>query len=73
MFDQLVFTPADIDLSVASIVGLTSASLGMLVDAGTDFVLAVVVSLLIGVVCGAFNGVMTAYVGLPALAVTLVQ
>lgn len=67
----LIMITGDIDLSVASIVGLTSASLGVLTDAGMDFGLAVLVSLLIGAACGAFNGVMTAYVGLRALAVTI--
>lgn len=67
----LVMITGDIDLSVASVAGLSSAVLGVLVDGGMNFALAVVVCLLIGLACGLFNGVLTAYVGLPALAVTI--
>lgn len=67
----LVMVAADIDLSVASTAGLSSAVLGVLVEGGTPFPAAVILCLIIGVLCGAFNGVMSAYVGLPALAVTI--
>lgn len=67
----LVMVAADIDLSVASTAGLASAVLGVSVEGGMPFPLAVPLCLLIGAACGLFNGVMTAYVGLPALAVTI--
>lgn len=67
----LVMINADIDLSVASVAGLTSASLGVLYEGGMSFPMALVVCLLIGLACGTFNGILTAYVGLPALAVTI--
>ncbi len=67
----LVMINGDIDLSVASVAGLSSASLGVLYAVGMPFWWAVVVCLLIGLACGLFNGLMTAYVGLPALAVTI--
>ncbi|QWW19470.1 ABC transporter permease [Schaalia sp. 19OD2882] len=67
----LVMVAADIDLSVASTAGLSSAALGVMVEGGVPFWAAIGVCLVIGVACGAFNGVMTAYVGLPALAVTI--
>lgn len=67
----LVMINGDIDLSVASVAGLSSAVLGVLYDGGTPFWLASVACLVLGLVCGVFNGIMTAYVGLPALAVTI--
>lgn len=67
----LVMITGDIDLSVASVAGLSSAALGVLYDSGTPFWLAVLICLLIGLAAGAFNGVMSAFVGLPALAVTI--
>lgn len=67
----LVMINADIDLSVASTAGLVSASFGVLIQVGVGFWPAVVICLFIGLACGAVNAVMTAYVGLPALAVTI--
>ncbi|QPK81249.1 ABC transporter permease [Schaalia sp. ZJ405] len=67
----LVMINADIDLSVASTAGLVSASMGMLIHGGMPFGGVVVICLIIGIICGAFNGFLTAYVGIPALAVTI--
>ncbi len=67
----LVMVNADIDLSVASTAGLVSASLGVLVQGGTPFWMAVVICLIIGILCGGVNGIITAYIGIPALAVTI--
>ena len=67
----LVMVNADIDLSVASTAGLVSAAMGVMIQAGMNFWLVMVVCLLIGLACGAFNGLITAYVGIPALAVTI--
>ena len=67
----LVMINADIDLSVASTAGLVSASFGVLVQAGVGFWASITICLLIGLACGLVNAIMTAYVGLPALAVTI--
>lgn len=67
----LVMINGDIDLSVASVAGLSSAVLGVLYDGGMGFGLAVVICLVIGLLCGFVNGFLSAYVGLPALAVTI--
>ena len=67
----LVMINADIDLSVASTAGLVSASFGVLVQAGVGFWASIAICLLIGLACGLVNAIMTAYVGLPALAVTI--
>jgi rhamnose transport system permease protein len=61
----------EIDLSVASIMGLSACLLAKLFAEGTPLEVAIVIALLAGVVCGAINGFFVAYVGLPSLAVTL--
>jgi len=67
----MVIVTGEIDLSVASVVGLSSVLLGTLVDHGWSVPAAMVVALLAGVLCGLLNGFLVAYVGLPSLAVTI--
>jgi len=68
----LVIITEEIDLSVASTAGLTSAVMGVLWrDSGWDISVVMIVSVLIGVACGIFNGVLITVVGLPSLAVTI--
>ncbi|MEO7586936.1 MAG: ABC transporter permease [Arachnia sp.] len=67
----LVMITGDIDLSVASVAGLSSAVMGVLFTGGMPFGGVVLICLLVGLACGLFNGLFTAYVGLPALAVTI--
>ncbi len=67
----LIIINGEIDLSVASIMGLAACVTAYLFDQGTPMWLAVIAALGIGVVCGANNGYWTAYVGLPSLVVTL--
>ena len=61
----------EIDLSVASMLALTSVVLGMLIQAGMPLFAAIVTVLLFGAILGAFNGAMVAWLGLPSLVVTL--
>jgi len=68
----LVIITGEIDLSVASVVGLSSVMVGLLhQDAGLSIPLAGLIAIAVGVVAGAFNGFLVAYVGLPSLAVTI--
>jgi rhamnose transport system permease protein len=67
----LIIITGEIDLSVASIVGLSSVLLGVLHDNGLSVPVAALVALLLGAACGALNGFLVAYVGLPSLAVTI--
>ena len=67
----LVIVTGEIDLSVASVVGLSSVLLGSLVDHGWTVPAAMLVALLAGLLCGLINGFLVAYVGLPSLAVTI--
>jgi len=62
---------SEIDLSVASIMGLSACILAALHEQGVPVGIGIVVALLAGALCGAFNGFWIARVGLPSLAVTL--
>ncbi|GAA0966738.1 ABC transporter permease [Frigoribacterium faeni] len=67
----LVIITGEIDLSVASTAGLTSAAMGVLWAAGWGIPEIFVVCVLIGIGCGALNGLLVTAVGLPSLAVTI--
>lgn len=67
----LIIISEEIDLSVASIVGLSSVTTGVLTQAGWPFPLAAVVAILVGVIAGVLNGFLVSVVGLPSLAVTI--
>lgn len=66
-----VMITGDIDLSVGSMVGLTSVVVGLCSQAGLPIPVAIVAALLVGAVGGVFNGLLVTRVGLPALAVTI--
>ena len=61
----------EIDLSAPSIMGLSACTMAYFYSNGMSFGLAVLISLLIGVACGIFNGFWVAVVGLNSLIVTL--
>jgi rhamnose transport system permease protein len=67
----MVIVTGEIDLSVASVVGLSSVLVGILHRDGVDIPEAALLALLAGVLCGVVNGYLVAYVGLPSLAVTI--
>jgi rhamnose transport system permease protein len=68
----LVIVTGEIDLSVASVVGLSSVLVGILhQDAGLSIPVAALLAVVAGAACGAFNGFLVGYVGLPSLAVTI--
>lgn len=67
----LVIVAGEIDLSVASIFGLTSVVLGLLVQAEIPAGFAILLAIGVGTIAGLFNGYLVAYVGLPSLAVTI--
>lgn len=62
---------AEIDLSVESMVGLSSAILGVLWAAGVPLAVAIPIVLIMGLVGGLFNGLLVTRVGIPSLVVTL--
>jgi rhamnose transport system permease protein len=67
----LVIITGEIDLSVASVMGLSSCTVGALVQAHWPFAAAMLVALLVGILAGAVNGLLITVVGLPSLAVTI--
>lgn len=67
----LIVITGEIDLSVGSVLGISSASFGLLFQAGVPLVLAAVGSILVGGLVGCFNGFLITVVGLPSLAVTI--
>lgn len=67
----LLVVAGQIDLSVASMLGLSSSLVGALWDAGWAFETLVPVVLLVGVAGGLLNGWLVTRVGLPSLPVTI--
>ncbi len=66
-----VIINGEIDLSVASVMGLAACAFGWLVQAGVPGGGAVVIALAIGFLCGAFNAAFIVGFGIPSLVVTL--
>jgi len=62
---------AEIDLSVASVMGLSACAFGVLVNGGVPAPVAILLCLLLGAAAGAFNAFWIAVVGIPSLVVTL--
>ena len=67
----LVIISGEIDLSVASIIALVSTCMGFAVQLGADTATLVLVALVVGALCGAFNGLLVAKLGLPSIVVTI--
>ena len=67
----LLIIAREIDLSVASILALTSVLLGLLLQADVPIIAAIAIVIAAGGLLGAFNGMMVTQLGLPSLVVTL--
>ncbi|MDO9416091.1 ABC transporter permease [Pararhizobium sp.] len=67
----LVIIAGEIDLSVASIIALTSTMMGLFVQLGFDTPTLVAVGLATGLVCGMVNGLLVTGLGLPSIVVTI--
>lgn len=67
----MVMITGDIDLSVGSMVGLSSVVVGLLVAAGQSIPVAGAVAIGVGVLGGLANGLLVTRMQLPALAVTI--
>lgn len=67
----LVVISGEIDLSVASIVALTSTAMGYAAAQGFDTPALVAVGLMTGLACGAINGLLVTRLGLPSIVVTI--
>lgn len=66
-----IIISAEIDLSVASVMGLSACTFAYLVNGGTSAPAAIIICLLVGAIAGAINAFWIAYVGIPSLVVTL--
>jgi rhamnose transport system permease protein len=67
----LIIINGEIDLSVASVMGLAACVMAWLFQMGVALPWALIAALGSGALAGLFNGFWVAYVGLPSLAVTL--
>jgi rhamnose transport system permease protein len=67
----LIIISGEIDLSVASTLGMSSALLGVLWSKGWPMLAIFAVLLLLGAAAGLLNGLLVTRVGLPSLAVTI--
>lgn len=66
-----VIVSGEIDLSIASLMGLGAVLVAWLWEQGVPLEVGIVAALLAGALCGLFNGYWVAVIGLPSLAVTL--
>ncbi len=67
----LIIIAGEIDLSVASTLGLASVILGATWNAGVPLWLGMIIVLVVGATAGALNGLLVTRLGLPSLVVTL--
>ncbi|RWC48821.1 MAG: ABC transporter permease [Mesorhizobium sp.] len=67
----LLIISGEIDLSVAAIIALASTMMGMAVQAGAGTPVLVLIGIVIGLGCGAFNGLLVTRLGLPSIVVTI--
>lgn len=67
----LLIISGEIDLSVASIIALASTAMGAAAQAGAGTGELVLIGLVAGLACGAFNAVLVTVMGLPSIVVTI--
>jgi rhamnose transport system permease protein len=67
----MVIVAAEIDLSVASVLAVSSALMAYLWNHGQPVETIIPICLIAGALCGAFNGLLVTRLGLPSLAVTI--
>lgn len=67
----LIVIAGEIDLSVASILGLASVMIGITWSAGIPLWLDILIALVVGALAGLVNGLLVTRLGLPSLVVTL--
>jgi rhamnose transport system permease protein len=67
----LILMIGDIDVSAASTMIFASMATGLCMDAGMPAFVAVIMAIIAGMACGAFNGFFVAYMGMPAVITTI--
>ena len=66
-----VIISGGIDISVGSILGLSAVTFGIVLNMEAPLAVGILAALVVGVLCGIFNGAVIAYVKLPPFVVTL--
>ncbi len=69
--EMFIILTGEIDLSVATMLGLASSSFGYMYEHHVEFFVAVFITLAVGALGGALNGFLVTYAGLPSIAVTI--
>jgi rhamnose transport system permease protein len=67
----LLIIAGEIDLSVASIIALSSTAMGAAATAGAGPAVLVVIGIAVGIVAGAFNGFIVTYFRIPSIVTTI--
>src|SRR5690606_4478115 len=67
----LLIISGEIDLSVASIIALASTMMGLALQLGADTPVLIAVGVGVGMLCGAFNGMLVTGLKLPSIVVTI--
>ncbi|WP_298934050.1 ABC transporter permease [uncultured Ruegeria sp.] len=67
----LLIISGEIDLSVAAVIALASTAMGAAVQVGVGTPGLIFIGLTVGLLCGAFNGVLVTGLGLPSIVVTI--
>jgi rhamnose transport system permease protein len=67
----LLITSGEIDLSVAAIIALSSTLMGAAAQMGIDTPGLVAIGVVVGILCGAFNGLLVTGLKLPSIVVTI--
>lgn len=67
----LILMLGDIDVSAASTMIFASMATGLCMDAGMPMIVAVIMAIIAGMACGAFNGFFVSYMGMPAVITTI--
>lgn len=67
----MLIIAGEIDLSVASIIALASTAMGLALQYGAGTPELVLIGLIVGLLCGAFNAVFVTVLGLPSIVVTI--
>ncbi len=67
----MLIIAGEIDLSVASIIALSSTVMGLVMSSGAGVPVIVLAGIGTGLVCGAINGLLVARMGLPSIVVTI--
>ena len=67
----LILMIGDIDVSAASTMIFASMATGLCMDAGMPMIVSVLMGIVAGAACGAFNGFFVAYMGMPAVITTI--